>query len=101
MSEKGETSFRRTKVRPFLKTLKHTASFAIQQLAISGTPDYFLCCYGTFVAMELKDTGGITSPLQKFNLAEVTRTRGVSIVASPENWESVKRQLRRLDRGEV
>jgi hypothetical protein len=96
---KPETKFRTTKVRPFLKTLKNTAFFAIQQMAISGDPDYILCIRGKFVALELKDVGKKPRKLQQYRLDEVRMAGGVALVADPENWEWVKGCLLRLSMG--
>lgn len=93
---KPETVFRVTKVKPFLETLKHTFSFPIQQLSIVGTPDFLICCNGFFVALELKSLGGKLSKLQEYNLNEVKRTGGISIVATPTNWDEVQRFLTNL-----
>lgn len=97
---KNETKFRQNKVIPFLKTLKHTAYFPIQQLAFSGDPDFLLCVHGRFIALELKDTGQVPRPLQQFKLDQVTRTGGLSLVADPENWQIIKERLSRIDKGE-
>lgn len=99
MSQKPETKFRTNQVRPFLKSLKNTAFFPIQQLAIVGDPDFILCCFGIFVALELKSEGGEPRPLQEHKLNEVTRCHGISIVATPENWSEVKNKLQHLDEG--
>ena len=100
MVQKAESGFRKGQVMPFLKTLKNTKVFPIQQMSICGTPDLLLCCQGAFVALELKSEEGEASALQKYNLEEVKRCKGVSIVAAPQNWEAVKKMLTRLDNGE-
>lgn len=97
---KPETKFRQNKVIPFLKKLKRTKRFPIQQLSISGTPDFLLCSHGRFVALELKDTGQVPTRLQQSELDAVTRAGGIAIVATPENWSEVKQQLLELDKGE-
>lgn len=97
---KPETKFRQNKVIPFLKTLKKTERFPMQQLAIVGDPDFLLCMHGTFVALELKDEGEVPRPLQQHKLDRVAATHGVSIVADPGNWGHVKNVLLQLDRGE-
>ena len=97
---KPETQFRQAQVIPFLKTLKCTVYFPVQQVAIVGTPDMLLCCRGRFVALELKSRGGTLSPLQKYNLDRVSARGGVAIVASPDNWAGVKSVLTALDEGE-
>lgn len=99
MSQKPETLFRNSQVKPFLKTLKKTVVFPIQQLAIVGDPDFILCCYGHFVALELKASGGEPRALQEHKLNEVTRCHGTAIVATPENWSEVKNKLQHLDEG--
>jgi len=92
-----ERSFRVNKVLPFLKTLRKTAIFPIQQLCIKGDPDYILCCSGVFVALELKAPGKKATPLQQAKLDDVTMKHGVALVASPDNWEHVKTVLTKID----
>jgi hypothetical protein len=94
-----ERKFRVNTVQPFLKTLKNTHAFPVQQVAITGTPDYLLCIRGVFVGLELKADTGVLAPLQKWNLDQIERCHGVAIVASPKNWVSVRAQLKRLDEG--
>lgn len=96
---KAERSFRVTQVIPFLKTLKNTAYFPLQQLAIVGDSDFHLCVYGLFVALELKAPGEKPRPLQKYKLDWVKRTHGVALAADPTNWSEVKTLLRMLDKG--
>jgi hypothetical protein len=94
---KPETQFRQVKVIPFLKTLHNTAYFPIQQMAIVGDPDFILCVRGRFVALELKSETGELSPLQKQKLGWITKKGGVSLVASPGTWESIKGILTKLN----
>lgn len=97
---KSETGFRQRLVIPFLKKLDHTVFFAIQQVSIRGVPDFLLCCRGTFVGLELKTDVGELSALQEFNLREIEEKGfGVSIVATPATWPSVKAELRKLNEG--
>lgn len=98
---KPETKFRVGKVIPFLKKLRHTAYFPIQQLTIVGDADFLLCCHGRFVALELKADGEKPRPIQQAKLDWVTKTHGVSIVANPKTWEEAKSLLLYLDRGET
>lgn len=97
---KPETKFRTTQVIPFLKTLKNTAYFPIQQLAIVGDADYFLCCRGRFVALELKAKGERPRPIQQVKLDWVTKAKGLALVADPSNWERIKALLLKLDQGD-
>lgn len=96
---KPETAFRNNKVRPFLKTLKNSFWFPISQRSISGTPDFIGCANGRFVALELKSESGVASALQARNLMRVSEVKGVSIIASPKNWNQVKQILMLLDHG--
>jgi hypothetical protein len=96
---KPETRFRTNYVLPFLKTLKMTARFPIQQLTMVGDPDLMLCIRGKFVAMELKAEGGRVSALQEYKLNEVRRCGGLALIVDPHNWESTKQTLVRMDGG--
>lgn len=97
---KEERSFRVNHVAPFLKRLRHTVAFPIQQRAIRGDADYFLCMRGRFVALELKKRGAEPRPHQQAKLDAVTRAHGVSFSANPDNWVQVKAWLTQLDQGE-
>lgn len=95
---KPETRFRVNTVTPFLKSLKNTSYFPIQQLAIRGDPDFILCIWGRFVALELKkDAAEDARSLQQYKLQKVQKTNGISFVASPENWEEVSKKLSEMD----
>src|ERR1700745_786723 len=96
---KPETKFRVNQGRPFLKTLRHTCIFPIQQLAIVGDPDFILCCRGLFVGLELKDKGEKPTKLQAHKGSEVHRCDGIYLVASPDNWPEVRLKLQSLDGG--
>jgi hypothetical protein len=96
---KPETRFRTKVVDPFLKSLHFCKAFSIQQKAIRGTPDKLMCIRGYFVAMEIKALGGKVTKLQQYELDAVLKAKGIAIVAAPENWEQVKRLLKRLDEG--
>lgn len=97
---KPETKFRVKTVKPFLELLKNVHPFPIQQLGINGTPDFLLCCYGKFVALELKSMEGELSTLQAYNLWRVLQTGGLSFVANPETWKNIKEIFIKLNKGE-
>lgn len=97
---KDETKFRQGKVIPFLKTLKNTVYFPIQQASINGTPDFFVCINGVFIALELKAEKGHLSKLQAYQLKRILDCGGVSLVARPDNWEETKIFLSKVDREE-
>ena len=66
-------------------------------MGISGDPDLMMCMNGHFVALELKASGEKPRPLQERKLAKITMAGGTSLVASPNNWESIKTRLSKLD----
>jgi len=100
LPNKKETNFRVNKVRPFLKTLRHTKFFPIQQLTIIGDPDFLLCVRGLFISLELKkDKKEKLRKLQEVKQDEVVDAGGISIKADPDNWEEVKQFLKTLDGG--
>jgi hypothetical protein len=96
----GEREFRTNTVLPFLKKLKNTFFLPVQQMAISGSPDYLLCVNGRYVALELKGDDGIVSKLQAHTLEKMRRTGAVTFVAMPKNWDEIKSKLLLLSEGE-
>lgn len=94
-----ESRFRRQVVLPFLKTLKKTKFFPIQQVAITATPDYLICVRGRFVGLELKAAGEEPRPLQEYELRQITAADGVALVASPDNWSEIKDVLLKMSGG--
>lgn len=97
--KKDETVFRHNKVLPFLKKLKNTVSLPIQQMGISGDPDFILCVRGLFIGLELKAEGGKLSKLQAYKQKKIEKAEGLYIVANPENWPAVQACLYKLDKG--
>lgn len=59
----------------------------IQQLSISGTPDFLICLNGVFIALELKTNTGKVSKLQEYNLNKIAKCGGISIVLMPQNFD--------------
>ena len=94
---KPETRFRKNQIDPFLKTLRIFVD-SIQQVSIRGTPDYYLCIQGRFVALEIKWTGGRLSKLQIYRLGCIRDSGGIAICVTPENWGEVKTLLTDLQR---
>jgi hypothetical protein len=86
-------------VLPFLKSLKNTAWFPIQQVAIVGDADYILCCAGNFVWLELKKDVGLPSVMQQYKADWVKRMGGYAYIARPSNWDKVRAKLKLLDEG--
>jgi hypothetical protein len=98
MAEKAETRFK-NKVRADLASLKNTWFVKIQQQTIRGTPDFLLCVNGVFVAIELKTAKGKLDRLQEFNLDQIIKARGISIVATPKMWDGIFNQLIEISEG--
>lgn len=96
---KPETRFRANKVTPFLKTLKKTAFFPIQQQTIRGDADFFLVVNGRFVWLELKAKDGKEDVLQKFKRGEAMDAGAIAFVATPDNWDKIKKYLKTLSEG--
>jgi len=92
-----ERSFRVNHVAKFLKTLKNTAIFPIQQTSIKGHPDYLACINGRFCGIELKRSDkDHPTKLQAYIGACIKQAGGVFIVATPEGWEECKQTLKLL-----
>ncbi len=47
----------------------------------AGTPDVIACVNGTFVAIEVKQPGGVVSELQKAHIRLIHQAGGVAFVA--------------------
>lgn len=96
MSKGPESKFK-DKIRPFLKSLKNSWFCKIQQMGISGTPDFILCIAGVFVALELKkDSKSHPTELQLYMLRKIRESGGIGLVAFPENWEIISHYLEKL-----
>jgi hypothetical protein len=63
-----------------------------------GTPDYFGCVAGWFVALEQKGTAkDKLTKLQELNLHKVNKAGGFGLRCDPENWTKVKSFLETLN----
>jgi hypothetical protein len=98
MAKKQETSFKE-KVQKDLKTLPNIFAEKIQQVGIRGTPDLLLCIGGFFVAIELKIDGEKPDPLQEYKLGLIKKAGGISLTATPSNWDRVFESIRHLHDG--
>ncbi len=98
MAQKPETRFRNSRVVPFLKTLKNTYFWSVQQIALRGDADICLCIWGRYVALELKSDGNEPSPLQQYKLDRITKAGGLALVSDPIRWPQIKQILSEMDR---
>lgn len=106
MSKQNETVFKE-KVAARLKTFKNTWHVKVQQLSVSGTPDFLICLNGVFIALELKTDSGKVSKLQEYNLNKIAKCGGISIVLMPQNYDetmlfldNISQELVKLFNGE-
>ena len=72
-----------------LKGVWHVKYFANSFTPV-GIPDILACCNGRFLAIEVKNEKGTTSPLQDYNLEEIQKSGGVAIVVRPQNFDYFK-----------
>lgn len=92
-----ETKFQ-IKVLKALRALPHSWWCKISQKSISGTPDILGCYHGVFIGLELKkDSKSHPSPLQIFELDRISKAKGRSYLAHPENWENVLEDIKEIE----
>lgn len=70
-------------------------------LARAGIPDLICCINGRFVAIEVKASNGIPSPLQIRCLNNITCAGGYAVVVYPEDFEELKENLLMIKKGEI
>lgn len=61
-----------------------------------GIPDILSVINGRFVAIEVKNEIGKTSPLQDYNLEQIRKCGGIALVVRPQNFEEFKKQIEDL-----
>lgn len=103
---KQETVFRAGQILPLLKSLPNNFFDGIQQVAKVGSLDFYDCCAGHFVGLEVKaytpnpkHKKTATEALQDYNLECIVRAGGIGIKVYPENLEEVRDFLHNLSRG--
>jgi len=60
----------------------------------AGTPDLIGSLRGRFIAIEVKQPGGVVSPLQEAHIKLIRQAGGIAFVAY--SLEDVKRELKRV-----
>ena len=70
------------KIKSYLtsKGAYHVKYFG-NQFSQVGVPDILACYKGRFIAIEVKNETGKTSPLQDVNLEQIRQAGGISLVA--------------------
>ena len=58
-----------------------------------GVPDLIVCYKGLFIGIELKAPNGKPSELQLYNLREIEKSRGISYLLYPKDFEKFKKDL--------
>lgn len=85
MAQKPETVFQRKVLKRLALYGKSVWVTKISQIAKRGDPDLILCVSGTFMAWELKSTGGKLSALQAHMIKQIIDAKGIALVVYPEN----------------
>lgn len=58
-----------------------------------GVPDLLACVNGRFVGIEIKSETGISSPLQQWNIEEITKSGGIGFILYPKDFEDFKKMI--------
>ena len=90
------------RVKKFLKekgawVLKYWGGAAYTK---SGIPDLLVCFKGYFLGIELKAPNGKPSELQLYNLRQINKAEGISILLYPKDFEQFKQFIEQLEHGE-
>lgn len=73
-----------------MEALPSTYVMKTQELSKRGILDVIMCVNGLFVAIELKkDMKENPDSLQRWNMQKIGAAGGISILAYPENWDTV------------
>lgn len=83
------------------KFLKENGCYLIKywgggQFTKSGVPDIIACVNGYFVAIEVKAPTGKPSALQLYNLDQIKKSGGISILLYPKQWDEFKTLIQTL-----
>jgi Holliday junction resolvase len=80
-----------TGILKYLKSLPNTWAVKIVTSNKNGTPDILACVEGQFVALEVKTASGSTSPIQDFQISQITGAGGTAAVV--RSVDDVKKVL--------
>lgn len=97
MSKQPETLFKERVQKRLTHEFKDTIYHQkIQQRAIRGTLDLFICLRGWFINWELKTDDGELDSLQAYEMERVRRAGGIAMVVRPATFEKSIEFLKRL-----
>jgi hypothetical protein len=103
LARKPETVFKE-KVKKWVEKLDQSYVVTIDQSALRGIPDLLCCIKGTFIGIELKSSFSETHnssrfKLQNWYLNKIRKAGGYGFVIYPENWDKMKKIIKRLHGG--
>lgn len=83
----GEKNFE-NKIKKFLKDRGcwYVKYFANRNTR-AGVPDILACVNGHFVAIEVKAENGKPTELQKWNVKQINKCKGVGLILYPKDWD--------------
>lgn len=89
------------KVIKYLNALPHTWFFKVWGGGFqrSGIPDLICCINGTFVAIELKGTGGKPTKLQELNINNINAAGGIGLILYPADFREFKALAKEVSNG--
>lgn len=61
-----------------------------------GIPDILSCVNGNFIAVEVKASKGVPSPMQIHHLKQIDEAHGYAILLYPDMYEIFKKFLKKL-----
>ena len=94
MAKQDETRFKERVKEDLKRISKHCWHTKVQQRAIRGTPDILACVCGVFIAIELKRSAAEEPDrLQRLNIERIKLAGGIGLVAFPENWAEVYKEI--------
>lgn len=80
------------KIKIYLKSIgAYYVKYFGNSFSQVGVPDILACYKGHFIGIEVKNEKGKTSPLQDYNLKEIKKAGGYSLVA--RSVEDVKKVI--------
>ena len=85
------------KVKRWLKSKEiYNFKYFANAFTPCGIPDIIACVNGRFVGIELKSEKGTTSPLQDYNLKQIEKSGGISMILRPSGFENFKKIIEEL-----